>query len=29
VSDDPAVRAAREEYERAREAQRSYVEGGP
>jgi 3D-(3,5/4)-trihydroxycyclohexane-1,2-dione acylhydrolase (decyclizing) len=26
VSDDPAVRAAREEYERAREDQRSYVE---
>jgi 3D-(3,5/4)-trihydroxycyclohexane-1,2-dione acylhydrolase (decyclizing) len=29
VSDDPAVRAAREEYERAREAQRTYVEGTP
>ena len=28
VSDDPAVRAAREEYERAREEQRLYVEGG-
>jgi 3D-(3,5/4)-trihydroxycyclohexane-1,2-dione acylhydrolase (decyclizing) len=28
VSDDPAVRAAREEYERAREGQRQYVEGG-
>ncbi len=27
VSDDPAVRAAREEYERAREEQRPYVEG--
>jgi 3D-(3,5/4)-trihydroxycyclohexane-1,2-dione acylhydrolase (decyclizing) len=27
VSDDPAVRAAREEYERALEAQRTYVEG--
>jgi 3D-(3,5/4)-trihydroxycyclohexane-1,2-dione acylhydrolase (decyclizing) len=27
VSDDPAVRAAREEYERAREGQRTYVEG--
>ena len=27
VSDDPAVRAAREEYERAREEQRLYVEG--
>ena len=27
VSDDPAVRAAREEYERARADQRSYVEG--
>jgi 3D-(3,5/4)-trihydroxycyclohexane-1,2-dione acylhydrolase (decyclizing) len=27
VSDDPAVRAAREEYERAREEQRQYVEG--
>jgi 3D-(3,5/4)-trihydroxycyclohexane-1,2-dione acylhydrolase (decyclizing) len=29
VSDDPAVRAAREEYERARAEQRQYVEGGP
>jgi 3D-(3,5/4)-trihydroxycyclohexane-1,2-dione acylhydrolase (decyclizing) len=27
VSDDPAVRSAREEYERAREEQRQYVEG--
>ena len=27
VSDDPAVRSAREEYERARSGQRSYVEG--
>jgi 3D-(3,5/4)-trihydroxycyclohexane-1,2-dione acylhydrolase (decyclizing) len=29
VSDDPAVRAARDEYERARRAQRPYVEGSP
>jgi 3D-(3,5/4)-trihydroxycyclohexane-1,2-dione acylhydrolase (decyclizing) len=28
VSDDPAVRAARAEYERARREQRQYVEGG-
>jgi hypothetical protein len=26
VSDDPRVRAAREEYEKARQAQRRYVE---
>ncbi len=29
VSSDPAVRAAREEYERAREGQRQYLEGTP